>query len=215
MIGQETHEIERKLIAILKILGDSPDPLGGRIIACRLGDLGIHLSERAVRYHLRLMDERGLTCTIGRRDGRSITQKGIEELGNALVGDRLGLVTTKMKILAYQSSFDADKHTGKVSVDVSLFSKESFSQAIEAMKEVYKAGLYISDRIAVAYEGENLGETIVPKGKVGLATVCNILILSTLLKAGIPVDARFGGILQIRNNQPLRFVDLIDYNSSS
>ena len=83
------------------------------------------------------------------------------------------------------------------------------------MREVYKAGLYVSDRIAVAYEGEKLGETIVPKGKVGLATVGNILIIGTLLKAGIPVDSRFGGILQIRDHQPLRFVNLIEYSGSS
>jgi repressor of nif and glnA expression len=36
-----------------------------------------------------------------------------------------------------------------------------------------------------------------------------------LLKAGIPMDSRFGGILQIRNRQPLRFVELIQYAGSS
>ena len=215
MIGQESRQVERKIVAILKVLNDCPAPLGGRVIARRLSDLGIDLGERAVRYHLKLMDQQGLTQSIGRRDGRAITKSGIEELGSALVGDRLGLVTTKMKILAYQSSFDTDKRTGKVPVNVSLFSKDNFSQAVEAMGEVYKAGLYVSDQIAVAYEGENLGETIVPQGKIGLATVGNILILSTLLKAGIPVDHRFGGILQIRNHQPMRFVDLIEYSGSS
>jgi hypothetical protein len=36
-----------------------------------------------------------------------------------------------------------------------------------------------------------------------------------LLKAGIPIDSRFGGILQIRNGKPLRFVELIHYAGSS
>ncbi len=56
MIGQQTQEVERKIIAILKVLSDSPRPLGGRVLARHLGDLGIDLGERAVRYHLKLMD---------------------------------------------------------------------------------------------------------------------------------------------------------------
>ena len=80
MIGQENRQVERKVIAILKALSDSPEPLGGRVIARRLGEFGIDLSERTVRYHLKLMDEQGLTRSIGRRDGRAITQKGVEEI---------------------------------------------------------------------------------------------------------------------------------------
>ncbi len=83
------------------------------------------------------------------------------------------------------------------------------------MKGVFGAELCISDLVAVASEGERLGEVIVPKGKVGLATVSSITISGALLKAGIPLDSRFGGILQIRNQEPLRFVDLIEYTGSS
>ncbi len=215
MIGQENRDVERKIIAILKVLSDCPEPLGGRVIARRLSDLGIDLGERTVRYHLKLMDQQGLTRSIGRRDGRAITRLGIEELDSALVSDRVGLITTKMEVLAYQSSFDASKRGGKVPVNVSLFSRENFSQAIEAMREVYKAGLCVSHWTAVAHEGEKLGETIVPKGKIGFATVGNILVIGTLLKAGIPVDSRFGGILQIRAHEPLRFANLIEYSGSS
>jgi len=76
------------------------------------------------------------------------------------------------------------------------------------MKPVFKAGLCISDLVAVAYEGENLGEIVVPAGKVGLATMCSIVVNGTLLKAGVPMDSKFGGVLEIRNNKPLRFVEL-------
>jgi hypothetical protein len=215
MIGQQTQEVERKVIAILKVLSDSPQPLGGRILARRLGDLGIDLGERAVRYHLKLMDERGLTSPMGRKDGRLITRSGLEELGNALVGDRIGSVATKIEMLSYRSSFDPEKRTGEVPINLSLFPEESFGQTVEVMKDVFGAELCISDLVAVASEGERLGEVIVPKGKVGLATVSSITISGALLKAGIPLDSRFGGILQIRNQEPLRFVDLIEYTGSS
>ncbi len=215
MIGQQTQEVERKVIAILKVLSDSPQPLGGRILARRLGDLGIDLGERAVRYHLKLMDERGLTCPVGRKNGRSITESGLEELDSALVGDRIGSVAAKIELLAYQGSFDPKQRTGKVPINLSLFPEEKFGQAVEAMKDVFSSKLCISDLVAVIPEEERLGEVIVPQGKIGLATVSSITINGALLKAGIPLDSRFGGILQIRNQRPLRFVDLIEYTGSS
>ena len=215
MIGQETHEIERKLMAILKILGDSSEPLGGRVIACRLGDLGIHLSERAVRYHLKLMDERGLTCNIGRRDGRSITQKGIEELESALVGDRVGSIANRIELLAYRTSFDVEKRAGAIPINVSLFPKNKFGQALEVMKDIFRTGLPVSDLVAVAFEGEKLGRVTVPQDKVGFATIASTVVNGILLKTGIPLDARFSGILQIRNHKPLRFIELIEYSGCS
>jgi repressor of nif and glnA expression len=67
MIGQEAPDVERKVVAILRVLSDSSEPLGGRVISRRLSDFGIELGERAVRYHLKLMDERGLTRPVGGR----------------------------------------------------------------------------------------------------------------------------------------------------
>ena len=49
MIGQETREVERKTTAILKVLSDSVEPLGSRIICRRIKEQGVDLSERAVR----------------------------------------------------------------------------------------------------------------------------------------------------------------------
>src|SRR4030042_5997789 len=121
MIGQETSEVERKAIAILKILSDSQEPLGGRAIARRLSDVGIELSERAVRYHLKLMDERGLTRSVGTRDGRYITQRGIEEVSGALVRDRVGSIAAKIELLAYRTSLDLEKRSGEVPINISLF----------------------------------------------------------------------------------------------
>jgi repressor of nif and glnA expression len=41
------------------------------------------------------------------------------------------------------------------------------------------------------------------------------VINGVLLKAGIPMDSRFGGILQIKQHKPVRFTELIHYNGSS
>lgn len=214
MAGFETQAVERKVLFILKVLSDSQEPLGGRVIARRLKDHGVELGERAVRYHLKMMDERGLTRTAG-RDGRLITESGIDELKNALVRDKVGFAISKIELLAFRTSLDWEKCTGSVPVNVSFYAKEQFAQALQAMKSAFAAGLCVSDLVAVAQEGETIGELIVPQGKVALATVCSIVINGSLLKAGVPMDSRFGGILQVRNHQPLRFVELIHYTGSS
>jgi len=214
VIGYERHEVERKVIAILKILSESREPLGARVIAQQLKDYGVDLRERAVRYHLKIMDERGLTQLVG-RDGRLITESGVEELKSALVGDKVGFVISKVELLAFQTTFDWEKRSGQVPANVSFFPKEQFKKARAAMSDAFKAGICVSDLVAVADEGEKLAGVTVPEGKIGFATVCSIIINGALLKAGIPMDSKFGGLLQIRDHKPLRFVELIEYAGSS
>ncbi|MCL0078298.1 NrpR regulatory domain-containing protein [Dehalococcoidia bacterium] len=214
MIGIETQEVERKVISILRILSESTEPVGARVIARHLKEGGVELSERAVRYHLKLMDERGLTQLAG-RDGRLITKQGIEELKSALVQDKVGFVISRIELLAFRTDFDWKTRTGSIPVNVSFFPRKEFKRAIQAMSPAFKAGLCVSDLVALAGEGERLGELTVPQGMTGLATVCSIVVNGALLKAGVPMDSRFGGILEIRNHQPLRFVELIQYAGSS
>ncbi len=210
----EAHEVERKVITILKILRGTRGPVGARIVARRLKDHGVELTERAVRYHLKLMDERGLTRLVG-RDGRLITPRGIAELDSALVRDKVGFAFSKIELLAFRTSFNFETKSGAVPVNISLFNKNEFKRALDTMRPVFKAGICVSDLVALAREGEQLGDVIVPEGQIGLATVCSIVINGTLLKAGVPMGSRFGGLLQMRNGQPFRFVELIHYAGSS
>jgi repressor of nif and glnA expression len=211
----ESQSVERKELAIMRILSDAREPLGARVIAHYLKDRGFDLGERAVRYHLKLMDERGLTNLVGRREGRVLTEKGGEEVRSALVKDKVGFAISKIEMLAFRTSFDCQSRSGLVPVNVSFFPKEDFTRALNAMKPAFEAGYCISDLVTIAAEGEHLGEVTVPQGKMGLATVCSIVFNGALLKAGVSMNSRFGGILQLRNNSPLRFVELIDYAGCS
>ncbi|HTY81479.1 MAG TPA: NrpR regulatory domain-containing protein [Dehalococcoidales bacterium] len=214
-MGFETQDVERKVMAILNTLEDSHEAVGSTVIAKRLKDMGIGLSERAVRYHLRLMDERGLTRLVGRRDGRLITALGEAEIKKAMVSHKVGLTLSRIEMLAFRTNIDLEKREGIVPANISFFNKEDFSKALKVMKPVFKAGLCVSDLVAVAHEGESMGEVVVPSGKVGLATMCSIVVNGTLLKAGVPIDSKFGGVLEIRDNKPMRFVELIHYSGSS
>jgi len=209
------EDIERKVILILKILNESQNPVGARVIARKMSEQNVQLSERTVRYHLKLMDERGLTKFIGRRDGRIITRLGQDEISNARVQDKIGLSISRIDVLSFKTTFNLKKMRGLTPVNISFFPQDQFKKAFLAMKPVFKKNLAVSSLVAVAPAGKSLGDIIVPEGKVGLATICSILINSVLLKQGIPIDSKFGGILQVKNSEPLRFVELIHYSGSS
>lgn len=209
------QDVERKTLTILKVLSSFQKPIGSRIIAQHLKDYGFDLSERAIRYHLKLMDERGLTELVGRKDGRTITDKGQDEIRSALVRDKVGFAISRIETLAFCTDFDYALRKGTVPVNVSIYRKDRFRKALQAMKPAFERGLCVSPLVAVIKNGQRIGDMIVPDGQLGLATVCSIVINGTLLKAGIPMDSRFGGILQVQNHKPLRFTEIIHYNGCS
>ncbi len=214
MLTQQSQEVERKVIAILRILSQSTVPIGARVISHHLSNQGFQLTERAVRYHLKLMDERGFTESMG-RDGRLITRLGLEELESALVSDKVGSVASRIELMACQTDFDPERREGRVPVNISFFPEKHFGKAVQAMKRIFQTGFCVSEFVAVAGPGEDLGGITAQKGRMGLATVCSVVINGALLRAGVPVDYKFSGILQIKNRKPLRFVELIQYSGSS
>ena len=211
---EQNTDAESKLISILKVLSESSEPLGSITIARELEHEGVFLSERAVRYHLRIADERDFTRPLG-RDGRMITPEGRQEVKEALALQQLGFVREKLEMLAFQTSFDPEKQSGQLSINTSIIDSGKFKKALSAMKDAFKAGICVSDLVATAQEGERLGSVVIPRGKIGLATVCSVVVSGVLLKAGIPTEYRFGGVLEIRNYMPRRFVAIIDYAGTS
>lgn len=209
------EDIERKVLLILKILNENSASQGARVIARKMKEHDVQLSERTVRYHLKLMDERGLTQLVGRRDGRIITSLGLDEISNARVRDKISLSISRIDVLSFKTTFDIEKRRGLVPVNISFFPQKQFSKALHVMKPVFKKKIAVSELVAIASAGKKLGDVVVPEGKIGLATICSILINGVLLKHGIPIDSKFGGILQVRNGNPLRFVELINYAGSS
>jgi repressor of nif and glnA expression len=214
MIQTSESEAERKILAILKVLSQSSEPLGSITIARKLEDDGIFLSERAVRYHLKIADERGFTEPLG-RDGRALTAKGLEELRVALAPNNLTFIQEKLELLAFRTTFDVTDKKGQIAINTSLFNENEFSRALKVIKQVIKSGLCISEMVAVAEAGGKLGEVVIPKGKVGIATICGVTVNGVLLKHGVPMESKFGGLLEIRNSKPHRFTALINYGGTS
>ena len=214
MLQSASSEAEKKIIAILRVLSESSEALGSITIARELERYGIFLSERAVRYHLRITDERGFTQPMG-RDGRMITPKGLDELRTALAPDQIGFVQEKLELLAFRTTFDPIKRTGLVAINTSLFDKDQFKKALTPMSEAFEAGLCVSSLVAMASEGEKLGDVVIPNGRIGFATVCSVTINGVTLKSGVPIESRFGGVLEVRDGKPRRFTAIINYGGTS
>jgi len=210
------REVEREQIAILKILSGGNGPVGSNVISRKLKEEhAVVLSERAVRYHLSLLDGRGLTAKISRRDGRVITKHGTEELSNAMVSDKVGFAIDNIERIAYMSSFDVFRLSGKIPVNISFCLAEDMLRTMLAMRSAFKAGLCLSDKMLIVSEKESVAGVSVPKGMVGIATVCAIVVNAALIRAGVPVESVFGGILQYRGGQPWRFTEIINYSGCS
>ena len=214
MVYGTTSDTEAKVIAILKVLNEFSEPLGSIRIARELERHGVILSERAVRYHLKMTDDRGYTQQLG-HDGRKLTSKGLEELKIALAPAQIGFILDKLELLAFQTTFDPRKRTGQVPINSSIVKKQEFEKALSEMSGAFKAGLCVSELVAVAAEGEKLGSVVIPEGRVGLATVCSVVANGVLLKHGVPVDSKFGGILEVRGLSPTRFTAIINYAGTS
>ncbi len=207
------RDVRRKMLAILRVLSTTQDPLGARAIARELESFGISLSERQVRYHMQFMDERGLTRAVGNA-GRVLTELGTNELDAAIVSDKVGFVAAKIDRLAYATTFDIETGEGDVILNVSLVAKEDLPRAIEYIKPVMDAGLCMSDLAITAEEGEDLGGPV-PEGMVAIGTVCSVTLNGVLLHHYIPVSSVYGGLLEMREGKPMRFVELVSYAGSS
>lgn len=205
-----TSQNERKVNLILKIVSDAKEPIGSAEISEKLKELGIKLTERTVRYHLKMLDKEGLTQ--GKwKEGRIITSKGKEEINDSLVFEKVGLMSSRIENMSYKMDFDLYEKTGSVILNISLFNKSDFKRALEAMTIVFEKKLTTGDLVAVAKEGDELGGLNVPAGKIAFGTLCIVNLNGILLKHSIPVESKFGGVLQIEDSKLLRFTDIIEY----
>lgn len=204
------EKTERKRLAILRLLKDSEEPLSSLHIARQLSAQGHEMSERSARYYLTALDKDGLARNFGKR-GRLITQKGLEELSTAYVFEKVGYLAARIDQMTYLMDFDLSTRQGTVVVNISIVASESLPMAIPLMQKVFQAGYAMGDLLTLFASGERIGDTIIPENCMGIGTVCSVSLNGILLANGIPTNSRFGGLLELRNGNPTRLVELIHY----
>lgn len=206
--------MNKTMLAILKILDKHQDMIGSREISRQLKMHGIDLTERTVRYHLRILDERGYTEVFG-KEGRRITDKGREELKLALISDKIGFVISKIETLAYLTTLNLENMSGNIILNISHFPEKRLNDALKILKPAFSSPYIMSDKVVFERGGGSIGDAVIPEGKIGIGTICSVTINGIFLKAGIPVTSKFGGLVEISDRRPTRFVSLISYEGSS
>lgn len=210
----EQNDSTRKELEILRLLSEYDHPVGSTLIGQELRKKGFLLSERAIRYHLQLLELRGLAKGHD-RSGRTITQQGLRELARTMAFQRMGFVTTRYLSLAYSVTYRPETGRGEVVANVSIIDKDYHDEVMRIVNSLHEKRLLTAPYIKVLDEGEEYKDIYVPKGKIALFTVCNLAIDGVLLHSGIPILFKYGGPVQFINGQPIRFVDLISYEGTT
>lgn len=204
-------ETDRKMIEILRILADQNKVLGAKTIAEELRRKGYNLGERAVRYHMRILDEKGFTERIGYA-GREITEKGLKELEKGLIYDQVDFAFSKFEGMIYQTSLNPRSGKGNVIVNTSSFIDGE--KVIDIIKEIFEKNIAVSPYVKISQmESEN--ENSPDKEEIRLDTICGTTIDGMLLNEGIPVIPQYGGLVKVEDYVPIRFTELIAYKKTS
>ena len=127
----------------------------------------------------------------------------------------LMFIISRIENMMYEVTFDPVKRNGKIIVNISIVNESDFKKIIGLFRQAIHSGLAVSPYIKIIRPEEKIGNVKIETGKVGIATACSITIDGVLLKAGIPVKPKLGGVVEIHEGSPLRFTDVLTYDSTT
>ena len=200
---------ERKVMEILRILKEHHEPMGAKRLSELLAEHGYVLTDRAVQYYLRYLDECGFTRKVG-NIGRVLTPRGMGEIERALVEDRLGFIISRLERLAFRSTFDPSSGTGDVGYNLSIVPESMADGVATAFDQVIEKGYGFFSSYARLDQDPRI-----PSGHTGFITVCSITMDGVLQRMGIPVRVAYGGRLRIEHGTAKEFIDLIGYRGTT
>ncbi|MDO5848561.1 MAG: NrpR regulatory domain-containing protein [Methanobrevibacter sp.] len=195
-------ESEHRMIEILRILNKQKKPTGSKLIATELKNKGFNLGERAVRYHMQILDEKGYTEKMG-YSGRQITDLGREKLEKGLIYDQVDSIYSKFQDMIYLTDFDYRTQKGNVVVNTSTVYDE---ETLNLVKETFDSGLCVSPYVKFQKVDDD---------KYNVKTICGTTIDGIFLNEGILSHPLYGGLLKIEDYKPTKFVELISYKKTS
>jgi repressor of nif and glnA expression len=206
---------KRKIVAILKILHENGQPMGSAAISNHLAQWGIDLRERMIRNYLKMADREGLTLNLGRR-GRTLTDLGRKELEVGIAIDKVGFVASRVDELSYKMTFDEQRKSGTVILNCSFIETSYFPETIlREIAFVMRANLGMGHLLLLDHPGDNILNLEIPSGNFAIATVCSVTLNGVLLRHGIAMISRFGGLLELHEGKPVRFRQIINYDGST
>ncbi len=113
------------------------------------------------------------------------------------------LVFTLARIenLMQQVSFDPSAMKGRIITNTTIVPRGVFQETLEIFHSTIQSGLAVCPMIKVQDEGR----------RIKIKTACSMTIDGILLKSGIPVRPKGGGLIEVIDREPMRFTDMIMY----
>ncbi|MDD1657917.1 MAG: NrpR regulatory domain-containing protein [Methanomicrobiales archaeon] len=200
---------ERKYLEILRILKEHREPIGAKRLSEMMAERGFVLTDRAVQYYLRYLDDMGFTEKVG-NTGRVLTPLGTSETESALVDERIGFIISRLERLAFRTTFDPATSTGDVAYNLSVVPEEELERVCQAFDRVTAAGYGFFSSYRVLDRDPRI-----PSGHAGIVTICSITMDGVLQRMGVPVRMAFGGTLSHSGGKVQGFAHLIGYRGTS
>lgn len=108
---------------------------------------------------------------------------------------------SRIENLMHQVSFDPVQMKGNIITNTTMVKKEHLQEMLSVFYDAIAAGLSVSPLIKIVEE-ERL---------VRVKTACSLTISGVLLKNGIPVRPKGGGLVEVIGREPTRFTDMLMY----
>lgn len=129
--------------------------------------------------------------------------------------DEMMFTNARIEEIMYSVTFNPKTRDGDIVANLSVVDKKDLDEVLEIFKQVMYSGLSVCSYVKLFDEGDTFSGYPIAAGKTGIATACSITIDGVFVKHGIPVRPKFGGIVQVKERAPIRFTDMIRYDSTT
>ncbi len=101
----------------------------------------------------------------------------------------------------HQVSFDPIARKGKIISNTSIVRKDKLRETLDIFHDVVQSGLTVCPMIKIEDSDD----------RVRIKTACSLTISGVLLKYGVPIRPKGGGIIEVKEREPSRFTDMLMY----
>jgi len=108
---------------------------------------------------------------------------------------------SRIENLMHKVSFDPRRMEGKIITNTSVVDLEMLDPTLRIFRDVMESGLTVSPYLKL--------ETLGSRAKI--MSACSITVSGVLLKAGVPIRPKGGGVIEVIDREPVRFTDMLMY----
>ena len=108
---------------------------------------------------------------------------------------------SRIENLMQKVSFDPQRMEGDIITNTTMVDLKMLDSTLRIFRDVMESGLAVSPYLKV--------ETFGSRAKI--LSACSITVSAILLKAGVPVRPRGGGVIEVIDREPVRFTDMLMY----